>query len=1447
MTVTYSDDNYGEKTNTTKFNISKAKSNVTVSTTNISRGYNETIIVSLPEYEHATGNISVTITDKDNTIIESYIINYQEMDPKVEVNTSIIENLANGTYTVSVKFTNDTNYNDSIATSTFNVSLPIITIIADRNLVYVDDYITLHGYVRNSDNITRVTEGEIIVRIGELTSYTTTLTDYETGTNRKYDKEGEYIANATYILNGQEIVTSQNIVLKVNRIPTITTVKILNNTLGNVLIDVVVKENGTSHSDYITEGIINVTVEIDGQTRTYPISTSNTTIKLDQITTTGDIKVSVVYNGSYKYENSTGRDADNIEEVFEIIPVIAKSSNLTINVIPENVGINQSVIITGQVFDEMGNVIESGKVSMSVDGKEAQVIDIEEGRYSLINTNTTHSGNIPVKVTYLGEYDGDKVLVNPSVNETTFQVDKLSTNTTVKVVSNLVGNVTINVTVKNETGQVIPQGVLNITVAGHKYSYNYDLTTQSEDNILINLSDIDELSQYLKAGDVNVEVAFNEDEVYLSSIGQDEEGNDFKIITVVKQDVNLTVTSNITTPALIGQHVNITGNLTDAMKNPIKDTLILLNITGIDDLVPVWTNSTGGFSYDYTATQNGTITVNATFTDNTNTYNNASNKTEFIVGKIATKTNVTIVNPTIGNVTIHVNVTDNSDSPVTKGHVKVYDNVTGVLIGEGDLINGGTNITLNVSTPGQIGINVTYIENDIYLPSNATDSGKTPGSPDENTIPIEVIKQNSTITINIQNNNVTIGEEVFIWGTVTDGMGQLIPTGEVNITINSTDYTVPVEKGSYNFTTNILPAGTYTINATYLGNTNISNKTSNNLDLTVNKIPTNTTIRILNNTAGNVTIEISVTNTTGVPVTTGNITVTFSNGTFIKNETVTDGKVIITIPAENTDTLLVNVTYIENDHYYPSNGRNNTEDVPENTTKIIINKQDVTITIEVNESSVQIGQTVQINGTITDSMNNPVTSGNVTILIDGDEYDYTLNGVDNTYKIENVTIKAGTITVNATYNGSAKYNNATSENREFTIDKIPTKTNVTVTNTTVGNVTLNITVEDDEGNIIKNGKVNITLNGQEPLVVDLSGDNSTVVKLLGNITSAGVTGISVEYVGNETYMPSTGINTATGEELKNITVTQRDSRITVGVSNTSVDIGQNITINGTLVDEMNNPIVNATVIVNIDGTNYTAKTNESGRYVLEYTPNKVGNITVNVTFEGNDNYTSSSEKSSFNATKIDTITNIESILSNRTGNVTLAINVTNSTGELVNTGYVEVIDAETGKLLGEGILKGDGKVNITLRDVTELGDVKVNVTYVGNDIYLPSNARSYPAGVPGVDENTTTITVVTDPLFTIGLDKDNVTIGEKVNITGILLNSTGQPYPDGKIIVTINGTNYTADYNRTTGEFSLVNVTNVPGEYIINATYVDKDGNEVFTSKNTEFRVNLIPTVTTTE
>ena len=43
-----------------------------------------------------------------------------------------------------------------------------------------------------------------------------------------------------------------NVYVIVDRIPTVTTVEVINNTLGNVLIDVVVRENATGYSGIIT-------------------------------------------------------------------------------------------------------------------------------------------------------------------------------------------------------------------------------------------------------------------------------------------------------------------------------------------------------------------------------------------------------------------------------------------------------------------------------------------------------------------------------------------------------------------------------------------------------------------------------------------------------------------------------------------------------------------------------------------------------------------------------------------------------------------------------------------------------------------------------------------------------------------------------------------------------------------------------------------------------------------------------------------------------------------------------------------------------------------------------------------------------------------------------------------------------------------------------------------
>ncbi|RAP48721.1 MAG: hypothetical protein BZ135_00285, partial [Methanosphaera sp. rholeuAM6] len=842
------------KTNTTKFNVDKAKSNVNVSAVNITRGYNETITVTLPEYQHATGNISVVIYDSENNPVESYIIECPG-NLNVDLNETIIENLLNGTYTVNVTFTNDTNYNDSNATATFNVSLPIITIY-DSQTIYVNESVLIYGVVRDMNN--NIPEGNVLVKVDGHGSYTVSYTEFESGSAITFIESGVYYANATYVLFGQEIVTSENIMITVNRIPTNTTVNIINDTYGNVLIDVVVRENATGYSNIITSGQLNVTVG-NGQMVPVNINGENTTINITQyITTAGDINVKVDYNGSVKYVNSTGTAS---------IDVNAKASNVTIDISPaDNIRINNTITISGQVFDQYGNVVDSGKVNISVDGQEGEVVDFTGGTYTLTgNRNTTYAGTITVQVTYLGQKDGNNYIISPSVNQTTFTVEKLPTNTTVTVLNNTSGNVTIDVkvVVDNETGNAVKQGMLNISVAGIEYQYTYDV---ADENVTIKLSEIDAFKDYLKYGNVSVKVTYNGSEVFLSSTGKDDADNVFKNVTLTGQSVNVTVAANITSTQLT-QPVNITGNITSDMDDSFEGKVIYLNITGEDNLIPVTVNSTNGYSYEYVARTLGTINVNATFTDNTGYYNNASDKTSFTVGKIPTKTNVTILNSTVGNVTVHVNVTNLTDDPVERGHVVVCDNQTGQIVGEGELVNGGVDITLNVNTVGNVKVNVTYQENDIYFGSNGRNSSIIDDNdPEVNITNIDVVKQISQISIGLNPEVLIVGENVYIRGTVMVD-GELLTSGKVNVTVNGTNTTVDINSdGSYNLTYTASVAGFYTVNATYLGNDSINAVTSGNRDFTVNKMPTNTTVTIVNNTVGHVVIEVSVTNNTGAPV-----------------------------------------------------------------------------------------------------------------------------------------------------------------------------------------------------------------------------------------------------------------------------------------------------------------------------------------------------------------------------------------------------------------------------------------------------------------------------------------------------------------------------------------------------------------------------------------------------
>ena len=1416
--------NYRSNSSIQSFKVTKAESNVEVSAENITYGFNETITVTLPEYGHAVGNISVEIVNSTDDVVESYIVECPADLSGVGINATVIEGLANGTYRVNVLFTNDTNYEDSVASTEFSVSMPIISIFINRDHVYVDENVTLHGIVKEADNKTLISEGEVRVSIKDLVEYTGSLSDYISGTNTQYTMEGVFQANATYVLSGKDIVTSDNVYVTVDRIPTVTTVEVINNTLGNVLIDVVVRENATGYSGIITGGSVNVTV--GGVTTKYSIKGANTTILLDQIDTTGDVAVSVVYNGSYKYVNSTGRDVDDVDSVFDKINVVAKASNLTVAVAPGTVGINQTVRISGKVFDEFGHEINSGYVNISVDGMDGEVVEIGSAGYALdANRNTTRAGEVEVQVTYLGQKDGDKQLIAPSVNKTTFTVEKLLTITAVEVLNNTVGNVTIDVkvVVDNETKNPVRNGVLHVTVAGVERIVDFDLSGTTDNNITIPLPEI------TTTGNISVSVLFNESDAYLSSVGVDENSNEFKNITVKAQGVNLTVAANETAVA-IGEHVTITGNLTNGMNQPLGNTLILLNITGMENPVPVWTNSTGGYSYDYTSNVVGTIYVNASFNDTTNTYSNATAQTTFTVNKIPTKTNVTIIDNTIGNVVIHVNVTNLTGDDVTTGHVKVYDSATGVLIGEGDLANGGKDITLDVNTPGSLSINVTYLGTDIYYGSNATDSSKEPGSPDENTITFDVVKQNANITINILNDNVTIGEEVFIWGTVKNANGSLILDGDVNVTINGTNYTRSIVDGTYNITYPTAIAGDFTVNATYLGTTNISSVTSDNVYFTVNKIPTNTTVRIINDTIENVTIEVTVTNATGNLVNTGYIVVNNETQTNIVNGSVTDGKVILTIPSNGNATLRVNVTYIENDYYLASNAQNSSAaGSDENVTVISVAKHNATITINVDPDEVTLGENVTIYGEVRDVNGTLMESGDVVLIIDGVEQTTTLT--DGEYSVNYTTTKVGKFTVNATYLGNSIVNNVTSTDAYYTVNKIPTTTNVTILNRTAGNVTIDVTVTGEDGETIQSGVLNLTVNGKES-TAQINGLNTTI-KL--DITTNGTAYVKVVYNGSEKYESSVGIDNDTKNELTQIDVELQNANITVVATPTTDYVGETVNITGKLTNDMGEVIKDAYVTLEINGTQVIVKTNASGEYNYTYTTTNCGSIIVYAKYEPENTYNSVQAETSFNIIKIPTNTSVE-ILDHTLGNVTIRVRVNDTVNNVeVPNGQIRVYDENYETIIKEANIT-NGLVDIIL-PVENVGEYRVIVEYQENDKYLASNATNKSAQSAS-DENITVILVTKDQQINITATPE-VYIGEEVTISGRLVDEVERPIPNTDITIIIDGVTYhnTTD---TDGVYTLHNITSKAGTINVTAIYTDNQT----VNATTAFIVNKIPTAT---
>ncbi|RAP44067.1 MAG: hypothetical protein BZ135_08845 [Methanosphaera sp. rholeuAM6] len=951
---------------------------------------------------------------------------------------------------------------------------------------------------------------------------------------------------------------------------------------------------------------------------------------------------------------------------------------------------------------------------------------------------------------------------------------------------------TIGVKVTNMTDSPVSEGIVIVKdTTGNAIAYA--TLTGGETNITIPAANV---------GELKVVVEYQENKIYLASnatnssaIGTPDEN--VTVINVTKIPTKTTVEVLNTTLGNVTVGVKVT-NMTDA---PVtKGTVVVKDVSGNE--VARADLTSGEATITIPAANVGELKVVVEYQENeiylaSNATNSSAigtpdeNVTVINVTKIPTKTTATVLNNTAGNVTVGVKVTNMTDAPVTEGTVIIKD-VNGNELTSKVLANGEATITIPVQKSGKLEVIIEYQENDIYLGSNATSNVNTPGSGDENITVIDVTAQSATITANATPSEVLIGEQVVINGTLVDGMNKPIADAAITVTINGTDYpTTTNAKGEYNVTNVTSTAGVQEVTVSYAGNDTV-NATSTTTQFTVNKIPTSTVVQIVNKTVGNVIIDVAVTDKDSQAVTSGQLEITVAGKTTTQN--VTGETTRITIDVNSVGDIPVSVKYVENEVYAESRGVDNDTisagGKPEDgqtLENITTEAQTATITVNATPNKVHIGETVTITGKLVDDKQKAIADAYIEVKVGGTTT-ITKTDSNGVFTITNVPNAKATVNVTATYKGNSTVNGTTAKT-SFEVDKIPTTTLVSIVNTTVGNVSINVEVIDNNNKTVTNGKIEVT-TPKETITVNIT-EGVTNIKL---DLDTGDNTVSVKYLENDVYYNSTGLDKVSyetdpnnSETINNITVDKLNTTITVTAAS-PVKAGNSTIISGKLVDEYARPIEGATVVIYVNQTKVGSTTTDSdGLYTFEFNKTIVGTHNVTSSYDGNNTFIGSNSSTNFTAEITNTHIIIDAIEDVPVGNnVTITGKLEDEFNVPMKSATVKITVGNESQIVTTSPTDGTFSAKF---NTTRVGVEDVKVEYLGSPTHNATSSQS-TFNVTKRIANITTI-MPTDPVA-----------NQTVNITGNVTDEDGNGLEGVNVTVTVDG----VEYNGTTdanGEYNI--------------------------------------------
>ncbi|WP_323736542.1 Ig-like domain repeat protein [Methanosphaera sp. ISO3-F5] len=599
---------------------------------------------------------------------------------------------------------------------------------------------------------------------------------------------------------------------------------------------------------------------------------------------------------------------------------------------------------------------------------------------------------------------------------------------------------------------------------------------------------------------------------------------------VMPHDYILTV--NATSPVELSNTTTIKGR---AYFNTSNGEIVTLNNQDIELYIDgeyinsTQTNNNGEYEFTYTTkalgTHNVTVQINKTKTSPL-----LSNKTTFDV-----------------NIKTHI-ILDCNDT----------------LIGQATIIHGTLkDIQDNIMPHTDLVIFVDNEEYDVktdengefsfsYVPTNlgnnyviALFAGNTTHLTSENDTIFHATKINTTTTATTPE---TIDGKVTFNVEVNGKDGKKITSGTL-IIYDEEGEIVTAQKIKDTTTVSIstLPSGTYTLNVTYIGN-DTYNPSSTTTRITI-KPEAQISIDVLNDTEGNVQVEVTVTDDNGEALPGQTVEITLPDGTKSNKTTNSEGKIIITDTTTPPGNAKITAT-IPSDKKIIGDSQTKAFTIEPDYPKIIdeMNKTSVITAIPENGSVDDNKVTV----TIDNKLGTPISNAPITITNSKGEKIGNATTDENGVAIIPVKTKAGTEKITVTYPGNNNYKPAST-----TVSITTTKNNVTVTvdpvNGIIGeNIILTAHVLDTKGNPVNGGNLVFKLNGKTLRNDGRFDSNAPVMKFKvenGIVTAT----INADlYLRNTKNITASYSGTYKYEEAKSSTVTaqikKRNAKITVTTS-----------------------------------------------------------------------------------------------------------------------------------------------------------------------------------------------------------------------------------------------------------------------------------------------------------